>query len=308
METQQIKTSNQASDYLRQLTCITALGGGHGLGRLLYSLKFMGKKLVGVVATTDNGGSTGKLRATHKCIAWGDIRNCLSQLAQQPLAAELLNYRYNDNMLRGHSFGNLLLHTLNEISARPIDSIELLSRLLKVNCKVLPMSEVPTDLTADTAEDLHCFGEINVDALVTMPKRLSLSPEVAATPEVINHIINSELILLGPGSFLTSIMPPLLVSEIQQAIAASGAPIIYVDNLVKENSPAGRLTTQQRLHWLEQHLAGASIGAVISPVAHEITHIPVIQTVTAEENSLHRHDATRLRIAVAQAYYHIKNS
>src|SRR5690554_2072469 len=138
LETQQIKTSNQASDYLRQLTCITALGGGHGLGRLLYSLKFMGKKLVGVVATTDNGGSTGKLRATHKCIAWGDIRNCLSQLAQQPLAAELLNYRYNDNMLRGHSFGNLLLHTLNEISARPIDSIELLSRLLKVNCKVLP--------------------------------------------------------------------------------------------------------------------------------------------------------------------------
>ncbi|WP_241971836.1 gluconeogenesis factor YvcK family protein [Aliidiomarina taiwanensis] len=307
METQHIQTSSQASDYLRPLQRITALGGGHGLGRLLYSLKFMGKKLVGVVATTDNGGSTGMLRATHKCIAWGDIRNCLSQLAQQPLAAELLNYRYNDNQLNGHSFGNLLLHTLNEISARPIDSIELLSRLLKVNSKVLPMSEVPTDLTADTVEDLHCFGEINVDALVTMPKRLSLSPKVAATPEAIEHILQSDLILLGPGSFLTSIMPPLLVEEIQQAIAASGASILYVDNLVKENSPAGRLSTQERLTWLEQYLGGARVHAVISPKAHEITHIPVVQTVTPEANTLHRHDATRLRIAIAQAYYQLNN-
>jgi|SRR5690554_73070 len=307
LDTTTFKTSSQASQYLRQLTCITALGGGHGLGRLLYTLKFMRKRLVGVVATTDNGGSTGLLRDAHECIAWGDIRNCLSQLAQQPLAADLLNYRFPEGpSLKGHSFGNLLLYTLNELSARPIDSIQLLSRLLKVSNRVLPMSETPTDLVADTLENMHCFGEIRIDALAHMPSRLSLSPQVEATPEVLEHILNSELILLGPGSFLTSVMPPLLIDDIQHAIAQSGAQIIYVDNLVAENSPAGRLTTLERLNWLEQHLQGTKINAVISPNTTEITHIPVINTVKAEQDTEHRHDSESLLIAIAQAHSQLK--
>ncbi len=307
LNTTLFKTSSQANQYLRQLTCITALGGGHGLGRLLFSLKFMRKKLVGIVATTDNGGSTGLLRDAHDCIAWGDIRNCLSQLAQQPLAADLLNYRFSEGpSLKGHSFGNLLLYTLNELSARPIDSIQLLSRLLKVSNRVLPMSETPTDLVADTFENMHCFGEIRIDALTHMPESLSLSPQVRATPEAIEHILTSELIILGPGSFLTSIMPPLLIEDIQHAIAQSQAQIIYIDNLVAENSPAGRLTTLERLTWLERYLQGAKINAVISPKAPEITHIPVISTVKAEQDTEHRHDAESLLIAIAQAHSQLK--
>ncbi|MCO4320820.1 gluconeogenesis factor YvcK family protein [Aliidiomarina quisquiliarum] len=307
MNTATITTSTQANKQLRQLHCITALGGGHGLGRLLFSLSFMRKKLVGVVATTDNGGSTGLLRDAHECIAWGDIRNCLSQLAQQPLAADLLNYRFDGvASLKGHSFGNLLLYTLNELSARPIDSIQLLSRLLKVSNRVLPMSETPTDLVADTMENMRCFGELRIDALTHMPSQLSLSPEVTATPEVIEHILTSELILLGPGSFLTSVMPPLLIEDIQHAIAKSQAQIIYVDNLVAEHSPAGRLTTLERVVWIERYLRGSKINAVISPNAAEITHIPVISNIKAEANTEHRHDAESLLIAIAQAHSQLK--
>lgn len=308
MNTVTIKTNSQATKYLRQLNCITALGGGHGLGRLLYSLSFMRKKLVGVVATTDNGGSTGLLRDAHECIAWGDIRNCLSQLAQQPLAADLLNYRFPaDASLNGHSFGNLLLYTLNELSARPIDTIQILSRLLKVSNKVLPMSETPTDLVAETMENMRCFGELRIDALTHMPSQLSLSPAVTATPEAIEHILSSELILLGPGSFLTSVMPPLLIDDIQLAIAESQAQIIFVDNLVAENSPAGSLTTFERVSWLERHLRGSKVNAVISSNASGIDHIPVINTVKPELDALHRHDSDSLLIAIAQAHSLLKH-
>ena len=102
---------------LSTLKRVTAIGGGHGLGRVLSSLRFLKHRLVGVVTTTDNGGATGLLRQSHDCIAWGDIRNCLSQLVEQPLAAQVLNYRFTgEDPLAGHNFGNLLLHTLEMAS------------------------------------------------------------------------------------------------------------------------------------------------------------------------------------------------
>src|SRR5699024_6881874 len=132
--------------------------------------------LVGIVATTDNGGATGLLRESHHCIAWGDIRNCLSQLVEQPLAADVLNYRFDcSSPLKGHNFGNLLLHTLDQLRARPLDGRELLSRLLNVNNRILSMSECPTDLIATTADGIQCHGEIRIDKLPQMPSHLSLS-------------------------------------------------------------------------------------------------------------------------------------
>lgn len=292
----------EASQTLSKLNRITALGGGHGLGRLMSTLSFMKNRLVGVVATTDNGGSTGMLRESHHCIAWGDIRNCLSQLANQPLAAELLNYRFKEGSeLDGHSFGNLLLHALDEVSARPIDGIQLLSRLMKVNNRILPMSESPTDLVADTADNMSCFGELHIDALSHMPARLHLSPSVSATPEVIEHIYASDLILLGPGSLLTSVMPPLLVQDIRQAVAQSGAPIIFIDNLVAENSPAGRISCEDRIQWIEQHLGTRRISAVITNDPGNIVHIPALPA-HADAQIAHRHDESSLLVALANAF------
>jgi uncharacterized cofD-like protein len=287
---------------LRDLKMITAIGGGHGLGRVLNSLMFMRKRLIGVVATTDNGGATGRLRQQQQTIAWGDIRNCLSQLTQQPLAAEVLNFRFADHHeLQGHNFGNLLLHTLNQVSARPLDGIALLSRMLNITTRVLPMSEIPVDLVAETHEQLECFGEVHVDQLCRMPRRLKLEPEVHATPEAVQHILQSELILLGPGSFMTSIMPPLLIAEIRQAIADSPAPVVFIDNLIAEQSPAGRLSLSERLAWMEQQLGPLAIDLVITNHADEQLTLPTINSIMPAHDAPHRHDPASLLQALERA-------
>lgn len=293
---------SQAPVRLAALRTVTAIGGGHGLGRVLASLSFLGKGLMGVVATTDNGGATGLLRQHDATIAWGDIRNCLSQLTRQPLAAQVLNYRFAaQHPLEGHNLGNLLLYALDQLSARPLDGIELLRRLLNINTRVLPMSEIPVDLVAQTHEQLECFGEVHVDQLCHMPAQLGLSEQVAATPEVLQHLRQSELILLGPGSFLTSVMPPLLVAEIRQAIAESKAPVIFIDNLMPEHSPAGRLSISARLRWMTEQLGTDLVDLVITNQADAQLHKPHLNSVTAALDAAHRHDSQSLVLALERA-------
>jgi uncharacterized cofD-like protein len=300
MASPETKTSTYAQ--LAQLTRVTAIGGGHGLGRVLASLRFLERRLVGIVATTDNGGASGLLRRSHETIAWGDIRNCLSQLVDQPLAADVLNYRFSDDpQLEGHNFGNLLLHTLNQVSARPLDGIQLLSRLLNVNTRLLPMSEAAVDLVADTHEGLECFGELLVDQLHHMPDALRLSNAVTATPEAIKHLERSELIIIGPGSFLTSIMPPLLVDGIVEAIENSPAPVVFIDNLLAEQSPAGELSVSARLRWLEQILGRQVIDLVITNHADAELELPHINSVRADRSAPQRHDQESLRNALSRA-------
>lgn len=289
--------------HLKQLRKVTAIGGGHGLGRLMATLAFLRHRLIGIVATTDNGGATGLLRDAHQCIAWGDIRNCLSQLASQPLAKEVLNYRFNsDSSLHGHNLGNLLLYTLNELSARPIDGIQLLSRLLKVESRVLPMSESPTDLVGASAEDFDCHGELSIDELPNMPTRLSLSPPVGATPEALRHIQQSDLIIIGPGSFLTSVMPPLLVTQIARAIAESSAKVIFIDNLLAEQSSAGKLNVQEKLDWMATQLSTQLVDLVITATPDRYHGpLPVISGVVSEPGMPHRHDSNSLLHALERA-------
>lgn len=294
--------------HIQQLRKVTAIGGGHGLGRLMATLSFLRQRLIGIVATTDNGGSTGLLRDAHQCIAWGDIRNCLSQLANQPLAKEVLNYRFNsDSSLHGHNLGNLLLYSLDELSARPLDGIQLLSRLLKVECKVLPMSESPTDLVGASAEAFDCHGELCIDELPHMPKRLVLQPPVNATPEALRHIEHSDLIIIGPGSFLTSVLPPLLVTEITRAVAESPAKVIFIDNLLAEQSPAGKLSLEEKLDWMNIHLQADVVDLIISPHGDGYAGpLPIIDGVIAEPGMPHRHHSDSLLHALERAVEHLK--
>lgn len=288
---------------LNQLRKVTAIGGGHGLGRLMATLSFLRHRLIGIVATTDNGGATGLLRDAHQCIAWGDIRNCLSQLASQPLAKEVLNYRFNsDSSLHGHNLGNLLLYTFDELSARPIDGIQLLSRLLKVDSRVLPMSESPTDLVGASDEAFDCHGELCIDELPHMPKRLSLSPPVAATPEALRHIRQSDLIIIGPGSFLTSVMPPLLVTQITRAVSESSAKVIFIDNLMAEQSAAGSLSLAEKLDWMSDQLNTNLVDLVITASPERYSGpLPVISGVISEPGMPHRHENNSLLHALNRA-------
>jgi uncharacterized cofD-like protein len=227
-----------------KLVCI---GGGHGLGRLLVALKDARENLTGIVATTDEGGSTGRLREEAETIAWGDLRNCLSHLNAAPTVGQkLFEYRFNtQGDLNGHNLGNLILFALNQMSVRPTDAIQVVRDMLRIESHVYPMSDQPTTLMADTRQTElgggnTLMGELVIDDSDEIIDRLYLSPAVDAEPEVVESIKNADAIILSAGSFMTSIMPSLLVKNIANAINHSKAPLISIANL-KEEVIGGRV-------------------------------------------------------------------
>lgn len=252
----------QLNDYRK----VVAIGGGHGLGRVLSSLSFLGPRLTGIVATTDNGGSTGRLRAQHDCIAWGDLRNCLSQLADRPSVGSLLfEYRFEGGTdLGGHNLGNLILYALDQLCVRPLDAVNLIRGMLKIECKLIPMSEQPTHLVALEACGNRVFGELDVDRLEQHPIALSLEPMVEPTQEACAAIEEAELIILGPGSFLTSTLPALLLPKIATAIRRSKAKVVLIDNLTEEvSTAANHLSLKERVDWCHQLIGKPMIERVL---------------------------------------------
>ena len=281
---------------------VVAIGGGHGMGRVLSSLSFLGSRLTGIVTTTDDGGSTGRLRKSQECIAWGDLRNCLNQLVTEPsIGSRLFEYRFTGRgELAGHNLGNLMLLALDNLCVRPLDAIRLISDMLHIAPSLLPMSEHPTDLCAHTVCGDQILGEVSIDQLTTPPRALSLNPIVPATREAIDALSQADMIILGPGSFLTSIMPPLLLSEIAEAIRGSGAIVVFISNLVAENGPAGKLTLSHQHRWLEERIGQGRIDAILAPEGHgapELQHC-LVQASLGEAALPHRHDRLKLRQAL----------
>ena len=281
---------------------VVAIGGGHGMGRVLSSLSFLGTRLTGIVTTTDDGGSTGRLRKSQECIAWGDLRNCLNQLVTEPsIGSQLFEYRFTGRgELAGHNLGNLMLLALDNLCVRPLDAIRLISDMLHIAPSLLPMSEHPTDLCAHTVCGDQILGEVSIDQLTTPPRALSLNPIVPATHEAIDALSQADMIILGPGSFLTSIMPPLLLSEVAEAIRGSGAIVVFISNLVAENGPAGKLTLSHQHRWLEERIGQGRIDAILAPEGHgapELQHC-LVQASLGEAALPHRHDRLKLRQAL----------
>lgn len=159
----------------------------------------LGPRLTGIVTTTDNGGSTGRIRRAEGGIAWGDLRNCLNQLITEPsVASAMFEYRFNGSgELAGHNLGNLMLKALDHLSVRPLEAINLIRSLLKVDAQLIPMSEQPTDLCAIAEDGSRIHGEVDIDRLQQIPRQLMLSPTVRATREAIEAIGRADLILLG---------------------------------------------------------------------------------------------------------------
>ena len=282
---------------------VVAIGGGHGLGRVLSSLSFLGKDLTGIVTTTDNGGSTGRLRKRSSTIAWGDLRNCLTQLVDEDsIGSQLFDFRFDgQDELGGHNLGNLILYGLGQIQSRPLDSIKLVRRLLRVKTPVLPMSETPTDLMAFYPKGRCRVGELSVDEMPVMPERLMLAPLVKTLPIAIEAIEQADLIIVGPGSFLTSIIPPLLIRDIVKAIKNSNGHCVFIDNIVAENSPAGKLSLDEKLNWIADNIDGLPFDSVICHGAETTSkQLPVINRDLASANVKHYHDGDKLISALEQ--------
>lgn len=288
---------------LHALNKVVALGGGHGLGRLLSSLAFLKERLTGIVATTDNGGSTGRIRYQHGGIAWGDLRNCLTQIIVKPtVASALFEYRFGRNgELSGHNLGNLILKALEDMRIRPLEALNLVRDLLKVRVGLMPMSESPVHLSGRLSCGETVLGEVSIDALTEVPQEIALTPEVSATPEVIDELKQAELIILGPGSFFTSIMPCLLVKEIAQTIRHSQAKVIFIDNIGKEHGMAGSLSLPDRIKWLEKSLGFQRLNGVITTPNETATlpdHIITLRQALQDDDIHYRHDRYKLSKAV----------
>ncbi|MGF1767704.1 uridine diphosphate-N-acetylglucosamine-binding protein YvcK [Enterovibrio makurazakiensis] len=281
---------------------IVAIGGGHGLGRMLSALSEYGENVTGIVTTTDNGGSTGRIRACQGGIAWGDTRNCINQLITEPsIGSMIFEYRFKGNgELDGHNLGNLMLTALDNLSIRPLEAINLIRDMLKVTTNIVPMSEHPADLAAQTRAGIVISGETDVDDLPEPPARLMLDPVVPATKEAVLAINDADLVILGPGSFLTSIMPPILLPEISRALKQTQANIMFVRNLGKETGPAGSMSLKTMLSWCERSMGGRAIDIVLGPDLDEELEDSYQQVVEdlASANHQWRHDRDKLTLSI----------
>ncbi|MBV7403817.1 uridine diphosphate-N-acetylglucosamine-binding protein YvcK [Enterobacter sp. ENT03] len=292
---------------LADLDRVVALGGGHGLGRVMSSLSSLGSRLTGIVTTTDNGGSTGRIRRSEGGIAWGDMRNCLNQLiTEQSVASAMFEYRFNGNgELAGHNLGNLMLKALDHLSVRPLEAINLIRNLLKVDAFLIPMSEQPLDLMALDSEGHAVYGEVNIDQLTQPVQELMLFPSAQATREAVQAIAEADLILIGPGSFYTSLLPLLLLDNLAQALRRTPAPVVYIGNLGKELSvAAASLSLNDKLALMEQYVGKRIIDAVVVGPTVEVSSVTdriVIQDVLEASDVPYRHDRRLLRAALERA-------
>ncbi|TDQ59058.1 putative cofD-like protein [Mesocricetibacter intestinalis] len=292
------------AQYLTGIEHIVAIGGGHGLGRVMSALSFMQERLTGIVTTTDNGGSSGRIRNDLGGIAWGDLRNCINQIITKPTTASaVFEYRFSGHSeLAGHSLGNLIFTALENMHIRPTEAVNLIRNFLRIKSFIIPMSDIPVDLAAILPDGRHIIGEVNIDALSTPPAGLYPAPVVPATPEAVIALQQAQVILLGPGSFFTSIMPPLLLAEIIEALRQSRAKKIFIDNLGTEHSAAAALSLPERIKWIENSIGKPIIDGIITSSAFiphaELKDIRVIARDLHADDVSYRHDRELLCRAI----------
>ena len=252
---------------------IVAIGGGTGLSTLLSGLKRYSSHITAVVTVADDGGSSGVLRRELGVLPPGDIRNCLAALStEEPLLTRLFQYRFSAGSgLEGHSFGNLFLSALTAITGNLETAITASSRVLAVQGQVVPATNVDVRLWAELENGDRIEGESNIGKAPSPIVRLGCLPErPPALPRALEAIANADLILLGPGSLYTSLLPNLLVPELVSAIQASRAPRLYICNLMTQPGETDGLDVSGHLRAIEAQLASIGISrrlftAVLAP-------------------------------------------
>lgn len=236
---------------------IVAIGGGTGLSTLLYGLKNYTTNITAIVTVADDGGSSGRLRKELGIIPPGDIRNCIAALSDEDtLITELFKYRFTSgNNLEGHSFGNLFLTALREVMGGDfIKAVKAASLILRSRGTVLPSSPEPMKICAELSDGRIIEGESNIPLAKGRIKRVFCeSKNIKAQSEAIDAILNAELIIFGPGSLYTSIIPNLLVPDITSAIKKSNAHKVYVCNIMSQPGETTGYTVSDHILALFQH-------------------------------------------------------
>lgn len=232
------------------------LGGGTGLSTLLQGIKLMTNNITAIVTVTDTGGSSGRLRDEMDVLPPGDIRNCLVALADaEPLIRNLFQYRFEEgNGLHGHSFGNLFITALSKVTGDFEKAIRASSKVLAIRGRVLPSSLEKVTLVGEFTDGSVAEGETHITDLHKPLRSIRLKPkECRATPEALDAIGNADLIVMGPGSLYTSILPNLLIEEIREAILESEAYKVFVINIMTQPGETEGFSAYDHLRTLVEH-------------------------------------------------------
>ena len=235
---------------------IVAIGGGTGLSTMLRGLKKYTKNLTAIVTVSDDGGGSGMLRRDIGMLPPGDIRHCMESLANtEPVMQQLLTYRFESGTLRGQCFGNLLLAALNGVTGSFDEAVRSMGQVLAISGTVIPVTTTDVRLTATFENGAYVVGESNIfgfkkqqDCRIDHVELLPAHPK--ALPDALDAIAAADLILLGPGSLYTSIIPNLLVDGVAEAIAASDAQKIYVCNIMTQDGETEGYTASDHIEAL----------------------------------------------------------
>jgi uncharacterized cofD-like protein len=277
-ETKELQGQMNLADELKEggrSLRIVAIGGGTGLSTMLRGLKryvaspasqdedgapspdspSLIRDLTAVVTVTDDGGSSGRLREDFKMLPPGDVRNCMTALSEdEHLLAKLFRYRFEQGELEGHSFGNIFLAALSNITGDFAQAVQMSSQILATRGRIFPATNTNVTLAARMDDGSLVRGETNITASKQRIAELMLEPDTAdPLPETLEAIANADLITMGPGSLYTSLITNLLVRGIPEALANSKATKVFVCNLMTQANESLDLTASQHIEKITHH-------------------------------------------------------
>jgi uncharacterized cofD-like protein len=306
---------------------IVVIGGGNGLSTLLRGLKAHSTNITAIVSVADDGGSSGELRRSMGILPPGDIRNCLTALADdENLMSALFQYRFAEgNGLSGHSLGNLLITALSDITGSFEEGIAESGRVLAVQGNVLPATLHDVRLVADVqlpdrASEVLVKGESKIPAATGRVRRVWLEPNNPLPyPPTVQAILSAELIVIGPGSLYTSVLPNLLVPDLVDALRVSRGVKFYVCNVANQPGETDGYTCGDHVRTLEKHLGIHLFDMVISNNNYSgalsgetqfvhtepdlIEEYPIYSTDLIDKNSPWRHDSQKLAQTIMDLYF-----
>lgn len=255
---------------------IVALGGGHGLYATLSAARRLTPHVTAIVTVADDGGSSGRLRSELDIVPPGDLRMALAALASDTphgrLWATMIQHRFGGSgALAGHPVGNLILAGLNEVLADPVAALDELGRVLGVKGRVLPMCPIALQIEADVSGlesdprmNRVIRGQVAVATTVGQVRRVRLLPgDPPATRQAVDAILDADLVVLGPGSWFTSVIPHVLVPELAAALSATRARRALVLNLASEPGETAGFSVERHIHVLAQHAPGFTVHDIV---------------------------------------------
>ncbi len=305
---------------------IVAIGGGTGMSTLLRGLKEYTTNVAAIVTVADDGGSSGRLRRELGVLPPGDFRNCIVALADaEPLMTKLFQYRFSEGSgLDGHSFGNLFIVAMSGVTGNFEQAIRESSRILAVRGQILPSTLENLTLCAELTDEARVEGESRISESSRPIKRVYLQPEhPAAYPEAVRAILDADMVVIGPGSLYTSVLPNLLVDDLARALLATDALKVYVCNVATQRGETDNFRVKDHVEALLRHLPGNPmdyvlandrLGAVLPPhwQVSQVTFdgdesglqgIEVVLSDVIDSQNPLRHDPKKLAQALMRLYY-----